>query len=133
MEFSKRLAAFGLGLMMVGSSAIGASAGNKEYSFYFKGFNDTKYSLYKPKDDDESNHYLTISSNNVSTSNVFGYKMHRRTDDNVDYYHTTTNNDKKTVSYTGSVKKYDRMRLAGQKDDKSKNSTVTTVKGKFCP
>lgn len=110
--------------------------------FYFTNTTHTHYSTYEAKSDNESNWYLSLDESSssletestLSSNNIFGFKMHRRTNDVVDVYHTLDHFvTSKRYSYKAPVKKNDEMRLAGKKDDSSTSNYDLRILGRFAP
>ncbi len=119
-----------------------AFAANTPYSFTFSSINNVQNSANGTKDDNDSNWYITLDrtnastgvSNTLSSSNIFGVKIHRTVSDTVGTYATFSNYvSSYGLKYASSVKTGDNMYLKGQKDDASTSSAALRISGRFAP
>jgi hypothetical protein len=131
----------GVLIVTVSCSAVAFATNHNIVGFYFNDVSTTKYTPYYGKSDNESSWYLSLKeekygefTSTLASNNVFGFKMHRKTNDTVDRYHTLNHFvTSKKYDYKASVKKGDKMRLAGKKDDSSTSSEDLGVLGQFAP
>ena len=123
-------------LAMVGTQP--AFAANQYFYFHFDSLHDPHASSYGTKSDNDPRWYLSLDNdgyNNMSASNIFGCKIHRKGYDNIDRYHTFS----KYVRSYGMHYAYDTpsagedLFIKGQKDDASTSSADLTISGRFCP
>lgn len=128
--------------MLLGAGSVTASAANHNFSFSFSNTTTTKYTSYYAKSDNSQYWYITLDktnastgvSNTMSSSNIFGCKMHRSYSDSVDVYHTFSNYvTSYGIKYQTTVYKDDNMRLAGKKDNTSSSSATLRISGRIAP
>lgn len=137
------IVALGLCCFMLFGTAK-AKAETLWFKFYFADDKTTTaYENTAKKADNEQNWYLTLNNYNVetgatnstlSTTNIFGCKLHRTYSDNVDIYRTYKGYvTAKKIAYQTTVSKGDTMRLHGKKDNTSTSTKGLRVYGKYTP
>lgn len=113
-----------------------AQADTYDFGFYFKDVTTTEYTSINKKSDNDQYWYITFNSpySTMNSKNIFGCKMHRSGNDNVDVYHTFTNHViKYPIKYQVTVKENDAMYMAAKKDNSSLSSEALNVSGRFAP
>lgn len=125
------------------TTTIPACAKNYPYEFTLKNTAETIVKSPVLKTDNEQTWYLTIDkvnaatgkSNTLSSTNIFGCKMHKSGSKKaVDVYHTFSNYvSGYGMKYQKKVKKDSKMTLAGKKDSRSTSSKTLKVSGRYAP
>ena len=84
------------------------------------------------KNDSEQNYYITISSGNVSSSNIFGTRIRRAADDALMSKYVLHRGLKMSVPYAYSAKANTTSRyyMKGKKDSASSTTSPLNVAGK---
>ncbi|MTK08108.1 MAG: hypothetical protein F8N38_13620 [Hungatella sp.] len=120
-------------LMTASGSALAANHG---FTFKFTDLTNKTTSSYA-KSDNSQIWYLSLDnsgSNNMSSANIFGCKMNRTSNNNVDIYHTFSNYvSGYGISYQSKVYKNDNMYMGAKKDSASTSTTALTISGRFAP
>jgi len=119
-------------LMMSGT----VFAANETFSFTFNNLNNQTTSSYTKSDSDQK-WYISldnIGSNNMSSSNIFGCKMNRTSNNNVDIYHTFSSYvNSYAIKYTSTVVKDDSMYMGAKKDSASTSKQPLKISGRLAP
>lgn len=121
----------------IGTTPLVANAANHDYNFTFKNTSITSETAKYEKTDNDQKWYLSIDDtwlSTMSSSNIFGCKMHRVGNDSVDVYHTFSNYVKGYgINYADTVSKGDEMYLRAKKDSASTSTKKLYVTGRFAP
>ena len=126
-----------LGALLFGMmiTAASVSADTISYNWTFTSTRPTKFATPGFKNDSEQNYYITISSGNISASNVFGASIR---DLNTEAYmarYRTHVSLKYSVPYGYDQGRYanteEPYQMRGKKDDSSTSSANLTVSGKI--
>lgn len=118
-------------LTLVLTSAVPVMAVTEPYNFKFyssQGYLSTNSGY---KNDNEQNYYLTISSGNVSSTNVFGTRIRKAADNAiVSPYKLHTNKEQsKKYEYSSYVNTTTLYLMRGKKDDSSTSKDELKVQG----
>lgn len=124
--------AFLFGMMMTVSSV---SADTISYNWTFTSTRLTKFATPGYKNDSEQNYYITISSGNISSSNVFGASIRDLNTDAFMAKYRTHTSLKYSMPYEYDQGRYantqEPYQMRGKKDDSSTSSANLTVSGKI--
>jgi hypothetical protein len=131
-------------LSLFDTGVMTVHARNYPYKFKFEDDVNPQHTDYFAKSDHDSFWYISTKKydydtfpkkkNTLSSTNIFGCRMHRDKNDNVDGYHTFSNYiDSYPIEYRNKVRAGDNMRLFGKKDDSSTSSKALKISGWFAP
>ncbi len=118
-----------------------AFAVNHDFEFEFKNLHNQQTGSYGKSDNDQK-WYISLDTvnsrtgraNNMSSTNIFGCKMHRNYNDTVDTYHTFSNYvSAYPIGYSSTVYKNDVMHMVAKKDSNSTSSAYLNISGRFAP
>lgn len=102
------------------------------YSFKFNSTSGYLSTNSGYKNDNEQNYYLTISSGNVSSTNIFGTRIRKAADNAAvsPYVKHTSLEQSKKYAYSSSVNTSTLYYMRGKKDDSSTSSDALEVRGR---
>jgi hypothetical protein len=129
---------------LLDTGVMTVQAGSHFYQFEFEDDVNDQSTKYYAKSDHDQFWYISLKKtapsiiapkkNTLSSTNIFGCKMHREKDDNVDRYHTFSNYiDSYPIEYRNKVRAADKMRLTGKKDNTSTSTKSFKISGFFAP
>lgn len=125
--------------------SVPAMASGNKFSFEFKDLRNYTYATSWLKEDSNQYYKLVLNKwnglkkNNLSSTNIFGYKMKDISiGPVVDSYHTTTSygkqgNSKGRTKYKSKVGRGDEMVLAAKKDSDSSSGDALKISGTVTP
>lgn len=116
----------------IAMSGISVSADTASYNWKFNGTSGTLPTGSGYKNDSEQQYYLTISSGNISSSNVFGVRIRRSADDATMSNYTLHYGYKQSIpySYSRTANTSTLYYMKGKKDSTSTSSNSLSVAGK---
>lgn len=123
-------------LSLFDTGVMTVHAASHYYEFEFKNDTINKNSETHNKTDLDQHWYISTheSGSNLSSTNIFGVRIHKEKSDNIDRYHTFSQYvDSYPMSYSVEVHTNDAMFLTGKKDNASTSTKNLKVNGRFAP
>lgn len=119
-------------LTLTMTCAVPTMAATEPYHFKFNSTSGYLPTNSGYKNDSEQNYYLTISAGNVSSTNVFGTRIRRASDNAAmsGYVKHTSLKQSKGYSYSSNVNTSTLYYMRGKKDDSSTSQKALDVQGK---
>lgn len=120
----------------------GISAKAATFSFVFTSLENQDNQKTYSKSNNHQYYKITIDqknpisgiSNNMSSNNIFGEKLHRLTNDDIDVYHTFSNFvSNYQINYKTTVSPKDKIKMVGKKDSASTSGVELRVTGSYTP